>query len=67
MIGSSKVVGRGGGWFILELFPRFTFKEASEDPYTDYYIWRDAKDLDPSKSDIDNDIMIKTYFSFDPK
>ena len=28
---------------------RFNFIEAREEPYTDYYIWRDAKDLDPSK------------------
>ena len=26
-----------------------SFEEAREEPYTDYYIWRDAKDLDPSK------------------
>ena len=42
--------GYTGRWLNnIEIIENFTFKEAREEPYTDYYIWRDAKELDPSK------------------
>ena len=62
MIGSSEVVSSVGSYQNDLYLKIHSFEEAREEPYTDYYIWRDAKDLDPSKKRLSGLFQTPEFF-----